>query len=71
MKVKIKGESIKLKQFLKKIGETPTGGSGKLFLLHNTVKINGVPPIGGSTKIKPGDIVWVNDILIQVVSDEE
>ncbi|UUM19816.1 MULTISPECIES: RNA-binding S4 domain-containing protein [unclassified Mycoplasma] len=71
MIVKIKGDSIKLSQFLKKIHETQTGGQAKYFVKNNSIKINGETPQGRSSKIKPGDIVWVNDTLIKVVAEEE
>ncbi|VEU76323.1 RNA-binding S4 domain-containing protein [Mycoplasmopsis columboralis] len=70
MVVKIKGDSIKLSQFLKKIDETQSGGQSKFFIKNNSIKINGEAPQGRSSKIKPGDIVWVNDTLIKVVSEE-
>ncbi|APJ38355.1 RNA-binding S4 domain-containing protein [Mycoplasmopsis pullorum] len=70
MTVKIKGESIKVSQFLKKIDETQSGGQSKKFLLSNKVLINGKKAEGRSSKIKPGDIVWVNDTLIRVVSED-
>ncbi|QGZ97187.1 RNA-binding protein [Mycoplasma sp. NEAQ87857] len=68
MIVKIKGDSIKVSQFLKKIDEVPTGGAAKSFLLYNDVKINGEQAKGRSSKIRPGDIVWVNNTLIKVES---
>ncbi|UUD36216.1 RNA-binding S4 domain-containing protein [Mycoplasmopsis citelli] len=70
MIVKIKGDSIKLSQFLKKIQETQTGGQSKFFIKNNDIKINGQIPQGRSSKIKPGDIVWVNDTLIKVLSED-
>lgn len=70
MIVKIKGDSIKVSQFLKKIGEISTGGQSKSFFDNNTMKINGEVPKGRSSKIKPGDIIWVNDTLIKVESEE-
>ncbi|WP_426461285.1 RNA-binding S4 domain-containing protein [Mycoplasma hafezii] len=71
MIIKIKGDSIKVSQFLKKIDEIQTGGASKSFLETNTVKINGAIAKGRSSKIRPGDIVWVNDTLIKVESTEE
>ncbi|RIV16251.1 RNA-binding S4 domain-containing protein [Mycoplasmopsis gallopavonis] len=71
MIIKIKGDSIKVSQFLKKIDEIQTGGAAKGFLQNNVVKINGQIAQGRSTKIRPGDIVWVNDTLIKVESELE
>lgn len=50
MTVKIKGESIKVSQFLKKIDETQSGGQSKKFLLSNKVLINGKKAEGRSSK---------------------
>ncbi|WP_036452530.1 RNA-binding S4 domain-containing protein [Mycoplasma buteonis] len=71
MIIKIKGESIKVSQFLKKIDEIQTGGAAKSFLEYNSVKINGEPAKGRTSKIRPGDIVWVNDTLIKIEALEE
>ncbi len=70
MVVKIKGDSIKVSQFLKKIEEIQTGGAAKGFLQNNEVKINGETPKGRSSKIRPGDVIWVNNTLIKVESEE-
>ncbi|TDV24395.1 ribosome-associated protein YbcJ (S4-like RNA binding protein) [Mycoplasmopsis mustelae] len=69
MIVKIKGNTIKLSQFLKKIDEINTGGQSKYFIKENEIKINGKIPKGRSSKIKPGDIIWINDQLIKVISE--
>ncbi|QKT05112.1 RNA-binding S4 domain-containing protein [Mycoplasma sp. OR1901] len=70
MIVKIKDETIKLGQFLKKIREISTGGESKYFLQNNDIKINGVVPVGRSTKIHAGDTVWINDTLIKVIKED-
>ncbi|MHA3839058.1 RNA-binding S4 domain-containing protein [Mycoplasma sp. HF14] len=71
MTIKIKGDSIKLSQFLKKIDEIDTGGQAKVFILNNDIKINGEAPKGRSSKIKVGDIVWINDSLYTIASANE
>ncbi|MHA3846044.1 RNA-binding S4 domain-containing protein [Mycoplasma sp. VS276A1] len=71
MTIKIKGGSIKLSQFLKKIDEIDTGGQAKVFILNNNIKINGEAPKGRSSKIKVGDIVWINDSLYTIASADE
>ncbi|ADE19525.1 RNA-binding S4 domain-containing protein [Mycoplasma crocodyli] len=71
MVIKIKGEFIKVGQFLKKINEVSTGGRTKEFLKYNTIQINGKTPEGRSSKIRPGDIVWVNDTLIKIEENKE
>ncbi|QZE12104.1 RNA-binding S4 domain-containing protein [Mycoplasma sp. Ms02] len=71
MRVEITGEYIKLSQFLKKISETSTGGQSKSFLKVNKVTINGKVAEGRSSKIRPGDVIWINDQLYKVVSKDE
>ncbi|WP_406614105.1 RNA-binding S4 domain-containing protein [Mycoplasma corogypsi] len=71
IKVTIKGKEIKLGQFLKKVNETPTGGAAKWFLSNNKIKINNEIPQGRSAKIHPGDIVWVNNTVYKIESEDE
>ncbi|MFV8470278.1 RNA-binding S4 domain-containing protein [Mycoplasma sp. AA7A] len=68
MTIRITGNSIKLSQFLKKIDEIDTGGQAKDFIKYNEIKINGQIPKGRSSKIKVGDVVWVNDSLYTIAS---
>ncbi len=70
MIIKIKTETIKLSQFLKKIREISTGGESKYFIQNNDIRINGIKPIGRSTKICVGDTVWINDTLIKVIKED-
>ncbi|MEA4333779.1 RNA-binding S4 domain-containing protein [Mycoplasma sp. 1232] len=70
MTIKIIGDSIKLSQFLKKINETDTGGQAKFFIETNDIKINNKKPEGRSSKIHPGDVVWIND-QIYVIEKEK
>ena len=71
MNIKIKGEFIKLGQFLKKIGFIDSCGAAKIILNNTNILINGKPPIGRSSKIKIGDTVWVNDkvYFIQAINE--
>ncbi|MFV8499826.1 RNA-binding S4 domain-containing protein [Mycoplasma sp. VS424B] len=71
MTIKITGDSIKLSQFLKKIDEIDTGGAAKEFIKYNEIKINGQVPKGRSSKIKIGDIVWINDSLYTIASADK
>ncbi|MFV8401364.1 RNA-binding S4 domain-containing protein [Mycoplasma sp. 005V] len=71
MTIKITGDSIKLSQFLKKIDEIDTGGQAKEFIKYNVIKINGQEPKGRSSKIKIGDVIWINDSLYTVASAEK
>lgn len=69
MNIKIKGRTIKLGQFLKKIGITDTGGHAKVVIENSLILINKKKPNGRSSKIRPGDIVWINDEVYYI--DEE
>ncbi|QNM93652.1 RNA-binding S4 domain-containing protein [Mycoplasma sp. Pen4] len=71
MTIKIKGDSIKLSQFLKKIDEIDTGGAARFFIENNDIKINDRTPEGRGSKIHVGDIVWVNDTIYKITKDEE
>ncbi|MEE3928264.1 RNA-binding S4 domain-containing protein [Mycoplasmopsis ciconiae] len=70
MIIKIKGDSIKVGQFLKKVNETETGGQSKKFIKNNEVKVNGKLVEGRSSKIRIGDIVWVNDSLFKIEGED-
>lgn len=69
MKIVIKDDSIKLGQLLKKIDVINTGGEAKQFIVNNVIKINGQKPIGRGSKVKPGDVLWINDDLYKVVKE--
>ncbi|MGY5139122.1 RNA-binding S4 domain-containing protein [Mycoplasmopsis gallinarum] len=64
-------DQITLGQFLKKINVIDTGGQAKFFIETNNIKINNKKPIGRSTKIKPDDIIWINDSIYVVKKQEE
>ncbi|WP_027120522.1 RNA-binding S4 domain-containing protein [Mycoplasmopsis lipofaciens] len=66
--VKIKGEFITIGKLLKLIGEIDTGGTSKIFLETNEIKINNKKPQGRSTKVFPEDIVWINDKLFKITN---
>ncbi|MEA4115252.1 RNA-binding S4 domain-containing protein [Mycoplasma sp. 744] len=63
----IETDFITLGQFLKKAKIIDTGGQAKYFLEFNDVKINNNIPQGRSSKIYPGDAIWINNIVYQVI----
>ncbi|MBN4089330.1 RNA-binding S4 domain-containing protein [Mycoplasma enhydrae] len=71
MKVEIKGNEIKLAQFLKKAGICRTGGMAKFFLSVHKIKINDRVPEGRNAKIRVGDTVWIDDELYIIKAAEE
>ena len=64
--VKIYSEFIKLDALLKYVGICSTGGEAKIFILDNDILVNNEVCKQRGKKIRPGDIVEVNDIVLQV-----
>ncbi len=52
---------IKLDQFLKLVGIASTGGQSKIFIQTNKVKVNGETENRRGRKIKPGDLIEIDD----------
>ncbi|OYD26731.1 ribosome-associated protein YbcJ (S4-like RNA binding protein) [Mycoplasma testudineum] len=71
MNIEITGEDIKIGQLLKKLGHISTGGRASIFLENHVVKINGSRITTRSTKVKIGDIVWIDEQLIKIISKKE
>ena len=65
--VKLYTEYIKLDQFLKLVNETSSGGEAKVMILASEVKLNGVVEIQRGKKIRPGDIVSVENRSYKVI----
>ncbi|GAB6085952.1 RNA-binding S4 domain-containing protein [Alkaliphilus crotonatoxidans] len=64
--VKIEEEFIKLDQLLKFSDVVGSGGEAKLRILNGEVKVNGITISQRGKKIRPGDVVQINDIEIHV-----
>lgn len=56
---KLKGEYIKLDQFLKMANVISTGGEAKIYLSTHSVLVNGEEENRRGRKLYPGDIVFV------------
>ena len=67
IEVKIQDEYIKLDQLLKFSGAIDSGGQAKLMILNGDVFVNGEVAMERGKKIRPGDIVKVDDIEIEVI----
>lgn len=65
--VKLYTEYIKLDQFLKLVNEAASGGEAKVMILASEVKLNGVVEIQRGKKIRPGDIVSVENRSYKVI----
>jgi ribosome-associated protein len=57
---------IKLDQFLKFIGITPTGGQAKLLILHGEVKVNGILETRRGRKLVDDDQVTIGGQTFKV-----
>ena len=65
--IKLYTEYIKLDQFLKLVNEAASGGESKVMILASEVKLNGVVEIQRGKKIRPGDIVSVENRSYKVI----
>ena len=59
--IPIDSEFIKLDQFLKLAEITSTGGHSKILIQEGLVKVNGEIELRRGRKLKPGDVVEVED----------
>ena len=65
--IKLYTEYIKLDQFLKLVNEAASGGEAKVMVLASEVKLNGIVEIQRGKKIRPGDIVSVENRSYKVI----
>ena len=65
--IKLYTEYIKLDQFLKLVNETSSGGEAKVRILSGEVKLNGVVEIQRGKKIRPGDVINIEDRSYKVI----
>ena len=66
----IRTEFIKLDSFLKYAGVTDTGGQAKEAVLEGLVLVNGEVCTMRGKKIRPGDVVAIDDLELHVVAEE-
>ncbi len=64
---KIKGESIKLSQFLKIILDFPSGGFSKIYLEENDVYVNNILEKRRNKKLFKGDIVKISEEIYSLI----
>ena len=65
-KVKIRTEFIKLDQLLKFAGLCDTGGFAKELVQQGAVKVNGEVCTMRGKKIRPGDVIEVDQYRVEV-----
>lgn len=63
----LKGEYIKLEQILKIFGVLEKGGQAKIYLTEKPVKVNDHFENRRGAKIRKGDTVTVEDLVIKVI----
>ena len=68
--IAIRSEFIKLDSFLKFAGVTDTGGQAKEAVLEGLVLVNGEVCTMRGKKIRPGDVVAIDDLELHVVAEE-
>ena len=61
MDVAIRGEMIRLGQFLKLTGVVDGGGDAKALLARESVTVNGEPESRRGRQLREGDIIEVGD----------
>lgn len=66
MKLKIDGEYMTLQQVLKACNVIASGGQIKAYLAENPVLVNSEPENRRGRKIRPGDVVEADGIVIEV-----
>ena len=66
----IRTEFIKLDSFLKYAGVTETGGQAKEAVMEGLVLVNGEVCTMRGKKIRPGDVVAIDDLELHVVAKE-
>jgi len=69
--IKIKTEYIKLNQLLKWCGVASTGGEADVIISDGKVSFNGEIEFRRGKKVRPGDVVNVNDTDYAVQGDKE
>ena len=67
----IRGDHIKLDSFLKFSGIAETGGEAKRLVASGIVLLNGAPCLERGKKIKPGDIVKIQDFEYLITTEED
>lgn len=62
-------EFVELNQLLKLVGLCDSGGAGKALVASGAVSVDGAVELRKTCKIRAGQRVAVNDVLIEVVAD--
>ena len=65
--VEISTEYIKLDSLLKLSGAASTGGHAKIMIADGQAALNGAVELQRGRKVRPGDVVECNGLIIKVV----
>jgi ribosome-associated protein len=65
----VEGEFVELNQLLKLVGLCDSGGAGKLIVASGDVKVDGKQELRKTAKIRPGQMVELGDIQIQIEAE--
>lgn len=68
-KIEIFGEYIQLDQILKKMDFISSGGETGMFLQSHSILLNGQKVSEKRKKIRPGDILQIDEESYQIVGD--
>lgn len=68
-KIEIFGEYIQLDQILKKLDFISSGGETGMFLDSHSILLNGQKVSEKRKKIRPGDILQIDEESYQIVGD--
>lgn len=68
-KIEIFGEYIQLDQILKKLDFISSGGETGMFLQSHSILLNGQKVSKKRKKIRPGDILQIDEESYQIVGD--
>ncbi|WP_395770667.1 RNA-binding S4 domain-containing protein [Arenimonas sp.] len=63
----LEGEFIELNQLLKLVGLCDSGGIGKQIVASGIVSVDGRPELRKTAKIRSGQTVTLEDVLIRIV----
>ena len=63
----LEGEYVELNQLLKLVGLCDSGGIGKQMVASGLVSVDGRPELRKTAKIRSGQTVTLEDVLIRVI----
>ena len=64
----LEGEHVELNQLLKLAGIADSGGQGKAIVASGAVSVDGVQELRKTAKIRPGQLVQLDDVEIRVLA---